>query len=137
MSLYELHVRSADPMGFGMIETIVELANGGATIKEGVLPRLSFPHSIILVIETEEEPTPTPTVRVFNMSESAREILIESEENQASSFSMSFESAPTTKEELDKMEFKDFRELCKTVGVKGRDRTQMTREYIKAKESQE
>ena len=137
MSLYELHVRSADPLGLGMIQSIVDLANDGATIKEGVLPRLSFPHSTILVIETDVEPTPTPTVRVFNMSEDSREVFIEQEAPESSTFSMSFGDTPVTKEKLDAMDFKDFRELCKTVGVKGRDRNQMTREYMKVKESQE
>lgn len=134
MSLYELHVRSADALGIGMIQTIVDLAATGATLKVGALPRLSFPQCVQMVIETDVEPTPTPNVRVFNMSEGSREITIKRPEPEASGFSM---NTPVTKESLDAMDFADFRNLCKTVGVKGRDRNQMTREYMKAKESQE
>lgn len=134
MSLYELHVRSSDALGLGMIEALVDLAASGATLKAGVLPRLTFPHCIQMVIETDEEPTPTPNIRVFNMTEGSREITIKRVEPESSGFSM---NAPVTKESLDAMDFADFRNLCKTVGVKGRDRNQMTREYMKAKESQE
>ena len=105
MSLYELHVRSSDALGLGMIEALVDLAASGATLKAGVLPRLTFPHCIQMVIETDEEPTPTPNIRVFNMSEGSREITIKRPEPESSGFSM---NAPVTKESLDAMDFADF-----------------------------
>lgn len=137
---YHLHITGSDSLGLNFIENIVEMANLGATIKEGTLPMMRFPHSLSMVIEAEQPPMPRSTVRVFEY-DSCKEIHAVFVEAKASEFSMEEDKVevdistnsgtPWTKEQLDAMDFEgEFRKVCGAVGVTGRSRDKMTKEYL-------
>lgn len=148
MALYEIHIASADMLGFGMIDSIIEYANKGAVRKEGVLPVMKFPFQIVMTHETEEEPVPNPTCRVFNMDDKAREVRIKKVEvvkveQEGGGFSLEVDPVFATddngkrftKEALDAMSWSDLKAVCKASGIGGRDRVQMTKQYLANSES--
>lgn len=138
---YHLHVTSSDSLGFNLIENIVELANLGAKIKPGTLPSMRFPHSCSMELEAETPPTPRATVRVFE-EDSNKEIFAAFVQPVAATFSLETEDevvvdkstnggTPWTKEQLDELDWEtEFKEVCKSVGISGRSRDKMTKEYL-------
>lgn len=137
---YHLHVTSKDPLGFNMIENIIELAAQGAVLKEGTMPYMRFPHSVSMVIETDTPPTPSAFVRVFEY-DTNKELKAKFIEAKAAEFSMDAgpdislatndRGEPWSKEELDAMDWEtEFKAVCKAVGITGRSRDKMTREYL-------
>ena len=148
MALYEIQIRSLDIFGYSMISDVIQYAGKGAILKEDTLPSMTFPYLCVMTHETEEEPIPTPTARVFNMSDKGREVYIKKieivkVENDGGGFSMEVDSVfatddsgkPFTKEALDAMQWSDFKAVCKAAGVGGRDRVQMTKQYLANSES--
>jgi hypothetical protein len=122
-----------------MIENVIKLANMGAVMKPGTIPAMRFPHSVSMVLEAETPPFTSACIRVFEF-DSNQEI-----KNQevaqavmpAFEFSMDAESevtsgnAPYTKEQLLEMDFDtEFRSVCKEVGVVGRSKDKMIKEYL-------
>lgn len=148
MALYEIHIASADMLGFGMIDSIIEYAGKGAVRKEGVLPVMKFPFQIVMTHETEEEPVPTPTCRVFNMDDKAREVRIKKVEvvkveQEGGGFSMEVDPVFATddngkrftKESLEALSWEDFKNILKADNISGRDRQKMTKQYLANSES--
>lgn len=148
MALYEIHIASADMLGFGMIDSIIEYASKGAVRKDGVLPVMKFPFQIVMTHETEEEPVPTPTCRVFNMDDKAREVRIKKVEvvkveKENGGFSMEVDPVFATddngkrftKEALDALSWEDFKNILKADNISGRDRQKMTKQYLANSES--
>lgn len=138
--LYEIHCGSADLIGVSLIQNVIHIANQGGVMKEGTLPFFRFPFIVVMTLESETPPIPTPSIRVFE-ADSRKEVfatLIEA----ASTFSFDFDESvlatnddgkPWTKEQLDSMDFEtEFRKVCKAVGVTGRSRDKMTKEYFAA-----
>lgn len=140
---YHLHVTSTDSLGMNMIENVIKLANAGATLKPGSIPFMRFPHSVSMVITTDTPPTPSATVRVFEM-DTNKEVFAAFVAPVAASFSLDTEDevetvvdvskngeTPWTKEQLDAMDWEtEFKEVCKSVGITGRSRDKMTKEYL-------
>lgn len=140
---YHLHVTSTDSLGMNMIENVIKLANAGATLKPGSIPFMRFPHSVSMVITTDTPPTPSATVRVFEM-DTNKEVFAAFVPKVAASFSLDTEDevetvvdvskngeTPWTKEQLDAMDWEtEFKEVCKSVGITGRSRDKMTKEYL-------
>lgn len=134
--LYQINITSKDSLGLNMIENIVEMANKGAVLKPGAMPIMSFPHSCTMLLDSDVPPTPSACVRVFEV-ETNTEVKPGQEPtvvapSKPAVFSMDNQEAkPLTKEELDKLDFQtEFKELCKSVGITGRDREKMTKEYL-------
>lgn len=140
---YHLHVTSTDPLGMNMIENIIKLANDGATLKPGSIPFMRFPHSVSMVIETDTPPTPSATVRVFDMETNKELFAAFVPAVAAAAFVMDTEEVvevvdaskngdkPWTKEQLDEMDWEtEFKAVCKAVGITGRSRDKMTKEYL-------
>lgn len=126
---YQLIVKCGNSLGFGWLENIVALANQGAVLKEGVMQSMRFPHTAYMEIESQEDPVATPFIRVFREDKS--EVSIIKETKEVSGFSMDVDTdVRLTKEELDALEWTAFKEVCKTVDVKGRDRNLMTTQYL-------
>lgn len=144
--LYQINITSRDSLGLNMVESIVEMANLGATLKTDAMPRLSFPHHCTMLLEAEVPPTPSATVRVFEYGTNKEIFESFSETKQeAATFSMDVNDddlkdttivdtgpvVPLTKEQLDALNWKtEFKEVCKLAGITGRDREQMTKEYL-------
>lgn len=138
---YHMHVTSTDSLGMNMIENIIKLANAGATLKPGSIPFMRFPHSVSMVIETDTPPTPSATVRVFEM-DTNKEVFAAFVPQVAASFSINTEEdvvvdaskngdTPWTKDQLEAMDWEtEFKAVCKSVGITGRSRDKMTKEYL-------
>lgn len=139
---YHLHVTSTDSLGMNMIENIIKLANAGATLKPGSIPFMRFPHSVSMVITTDTPPTPSATVRVFEM-DTNKEVFAAFVEPVAATFSLDSDDTvetvdvskngdtPWTKDQLDGMDWEtEFKAVCKAVGITGRSRDKMTKEYL-------
>lgn len=139
---YHLHVTSTDSLGMNMIENVIKLANAGAVLKPGSIPFMRFPHSVSMEITTDTPPTPSATVRVFD-NDSNKELFAAFVAPVAASFSMETDEeveevdvskngdTPWTKEQLDEMDWEtEFKAVCKAVGISGRSRDKMTKEYL-------
>lgn len=137
MALYEIHVTSKDHIGMNFLENVIALANMGATQKEGTIPMMRFPFSAKMMLETDVEPEASPHMRVFNMSEGACEIFIK-KPDAPTGFSLDLgKEVKHTKESLDALDWKEFKDVCKESGFGGRDRAQMTKKLLELIESQE
>lgn len=138
MALFHIHVTSSDSLGMNLIENVIKLANMGAVMKPGTIPAMRFPHSVSLILEADEPPYTSACIRVFE-ADSCQEIKNPQPvvEPVSATFSMdSFDDTSGgtkvyTKEELLAMDFDtEFREVCKSVGVTGRSRDKMIKEYL-------
>lgn len=109
MNKYLVYVQGPkDSLGFNFIENVVKLANKGATLQEGKLPRCSFPHSAWMYLETDEIMEDSP------------------------GFTFQIISEIFTKEQLEAMDWQDFKRIVNKAGVKGKDRQLMTNKYLQA-----
>lgn len=146
---YNLVISGSDPIGLNFMENVVEMANLGARIKPGAHAQMRFPHGVNMVLKAENPPVPTATIRVFD-AETNKEIFAAFvPQVKAAEFSLDIEDeddeeadnsgadlstnngTPWTREQLDAMHWtKEFKQVCKSVGIKGRDRDQMTKEYL-------
>lgn len=109
MNQYICYVTGNDVIGYTFMKNVVELANKGATLQEGKVPSLRFPHSAFMVLNTEELMESKPGVRY--------QIVVEK----------------LTKEQLDELEWPEFKALVKkATGQTGRDRQLLTNQYLKA-----
>jgi len=98
-----------DSLGFDFMKNVVSLANKGAVLQEGKVPFMRFPHQAFMYFETDELMENTPGFQFQRIQELY------------------------TKEQLDAMEWEDFRMVLKRgFSITGRNRQQMTREYLKA-----
>lgn len=140
MNKYHLVLTSSDTFGMAWLQNIIAMANLGAVMKENTLPKTTFPHLISMTLEAETPPTPSATLRVFEY-DTNKEIFAAFVEPKATTFSMENEEdtvdkstndgTPWTKEQLDGMDWEtEFKEVCKAVGISGRSRDKMTKEYL-------
>jgi hypothetical protein len=146
MNKYIIHVTSADNLGLAFLQDVVKIANLGATLQEGTLPSLRFPQIASFVLEAEQPPETKASVRVYDFD--SKQEIVNVPLAVAASFSMEEldEGEPETKgevvdtpegfvalskEALDALEFDtEFRAEVAKVGVKGRSRDKMTKEYL-------
>lgn len=143
MALFHIHVTSSDSLGMNLIENVVKLANMGAVVKPGTIPAMRFPHSVSMLLEADEAPYTSACIRVFE-ADSSQEIKNPQPVVEPVSATFSMDSVDDsvgektlnldkvyTKEELLAMDFDtEFREVCKAVGVTGRGRDKMIKEYL-------
>lgn len=114
---YELWVSMTCPIQF--MNTVVELAAKGAKMKEGAFPNIKrIPYSCKMVGSTPITKKSYLTTPIIGVTE-----------------------IPTLKfyneEMLEQLSWEDFKVACKVVGITGRDRNQMTREYLAKTKQQE
>lgn len=138
LNKYKLHITGSDQLGMNFVENIVEMANLGAIITPGTYPKMRFPHSVSMILESENPPTPTASVRVFEF-DTNKEVFAAFIDPVVSTFSLDVvvvdkstnDGTPWTKEQLESMDWEtEFKEVCKSVGITGRSRDKMTKEYI-------
>lgn len=114
MNEYKVLVTGSDGIGYTFIKNVIELANMGAVIEEGKVPTMRFPFSAWMYLKTDELMENKPGFQFQIMQENF------------------------TKEQLDDMEWSEFKAVLKRkFGIGGRNREQMTREYLKAVEDSE
>jgi hypothetical protein len=111
---YIAYVTGSDAIGYSFMKNVVELAQKGATLQEGKVPCLRFPHSAFMEFETDELMEDKPGFRYQIVCENL------------------------TREQLDDLEWEAFKkQLKRQFGIGGRNREQMTREYLKASGQEE
>lgn len=104
---FELWVSIVDPLEF--MKVVVELSAKGATILEGSMPRLrGTPLEIKMTVDSDK--TKFLDEDIIGVVEIPKNIFYSSDD-------------------LEDMTFDEFRVACKYVGIIGRDRNQMMREY--------
>lgn len=143
--LYQINITSKDSLGFNLLENVVAMANLGATLKPGTMPIMNFPHHCTMILEADNPPTPSASIRVFELDTHKEIFAVFVEDTQAATFSMDTEAnveapvvdkstnsgVPFTVDQLNAMDWKtEFKEVCKSAGISGRDRAQMTKEYL-------
>lgn len=138
MNKYHIHVTSSDSLGMNMVENVIKLANMGAVMKPGTIPSMRFPHSVSMVLEAEEAPYTSACIRVFEF-DSNKEVInpeVAQAVMPAAAFSMDSDAdegstAPYTKAQLYQMDFDtELRAVCKEVGIVGRSKDKMIKEYL-------
>lgn len=107
MNHYLVYVTGTDGIGYNFIKNVVSLANKGATLKEDKVPSLRFPHSAYMEFSTEEFMKDIPGFRFQIVEENL------------------------SRDQLEALEWEDFKKILKKRGIGGRNREQMTREYLK------
>lgn len=137
MALYEFVVKGSDPIGFNFIDNIIKLANLGATKKESQLPKMSFPHTVYMELESDKCPdVANASIRVFNMSEGGVEVkpgAVEAPAVAKGGFSLEVEDKPVklSKEELDALSWEEFKaEVKRVTGETGRDKKVLLATYL-------
>lgn len=114
MNEYLVLVTGSDSIGYSFMQNVIELANMGAVLEDKKVPALRFPHSCWMYLQTKELMENKPGFQFQIMQEIF------------------------TKEQLDDMEWAEFKAVLKRkFGIGGRNREQMTREYLKAVEDSE
>ena len=105
---FELWVSIVDPLEF--MKVVVELSAKGATILEGSMPRLrGTPLEIKMAVDSTK--TKFLDEDIIGVVEIPKKIFYSGDD-------------------LEDMTFDEFRVACKYVGIIGRDRNQMMREYM-------
>ena len=105
---FELWVSIVDPLKF--MQVVVELSAKGATILEGSMPRLrGTPLEIKMTVDSAK--TKFLDEDIIGVVEIPKNIFYSSDD-------------------LEDMTFDEFRVACKYVGIIGRDRNQIMREYM-------
>lgn len=114
MNEYKVLVTGNDSIGYNFMKNVVELASMGATLEEGKVPTMRFPFSAWMYLKTDKLMESKPGFQFQVMQENF------------------------TKEQLDDMDWPEFKAVLKRkFGIGGRNREQMTREYLKAVEDSE
>lgn len=109
MNEYIVYVTGSDSLGYSFMKNMVEIANKGAALQEGKVPRLSYPHSAFMYLRTEE--------------------LLENKPG----FQFQIIQEKFTKEQLDDMSWEEVKTVIKkATGITGRDRGLITAQYLKA-----
>jgi hypothetical protein len=110
MATQTLVVTSTNPVDF--INRVIEAAQQGAVLKERTCPRLKgMPYAVELTLETDKGIDSKPGVNAIPVPESEKIY---------------------TKEELEALEWSDFKKACKGYNLTGRDRNLLTTRYLQA-----
>lgn len=137
-NVYELAVGGNDTIGYNFIQNIVAMANKGATIKEGAPVIMRFPHSLMMVIETEDEMESGACITVFPIKEPVKEAKAAKEQAKLEAIEKAKKEKEEAlnkdkqkaKEHLESLSWEDFKTFVGKKGVSGRDRALMTTKYL-------
>ena len=105
---YEIQLGPVDHLGHKWAENLIKYTKLGAEVKKGSLIKATFPHHVWLTISTSEVLKNEPGVQVFRINETF------------------------TKEQLEVMEWLEFRDAVAQKRIRGRKRDDMMRAYLKA-----
>lgn len=114
MNTYKVRVKGTDPIGHEWLKNVVEVANMGGVIAEQFTVRTTFPHECTMLVSTEED------VRL--------------ETDMQKGIVVYPVMVAKTREELEAMEWEDFKKECREWGIGGRHRETMTNQYMRAVE---
>lgn len=114
MNTYKITLKSTDIVGVKWLHNIVRFANMGAVIEDRFFTKTSFPHEVTMILETDTD---------FRIETDMKEGII-----------VYPVMVAKTKEEMDAMEWNEFKKECRTWGISGRQRDTMLNQYMKATE---
>jgi len=117
MAIQTINVTGADPISF--INRVIELAAQGAKLKDKTFPRLQgrpFALQMEIQVEGSEEIAKAPGVNPLPVPLSDKTY---------------------TKEELEAMDWDQFKKVCKSKDIGGRDRNLMLTKYLQATQQAE
>ena len=104
---YEIQLGPVDHLGHKWVENLIKYTKLGAEVKKGSLIKATFPHHVWLTISTSEVLKNEPGVQVFRINETF------------------------TKEQLELMDWDEFRSAVAQKRIRGRKRDDMMRAYLK------
>ena len=104
---YEIQLGPVDHLGHKWAENLIKYTKLGAEVKKGSLIKATFPHHVWLTISTSEVLKNEPGVQVFRINETF------------------------TKEQLELMDWDEFRSAVAQKRIRGRKRDDMMRAYLK------
>ena len=117
MNTYKITVKGTDILGVKWLHNIVKLANMGAKIEERFHIKSTFPHEVTMLLETENE---------LRLETDMKEGIV-----------VYPVLVAKTREEMEAMEWEDFKKEAKAWGIGGRHRETMTNQYMKATEQED
>ena len=106
MNRYMLYITGNDSLGYNFMKNVVEASNKGAILQEDKVPRLSYPHSCWMYVESKDMLEDSPGFRYQVIQENY------------------------TKEQLEDMPIEDIRPILARRGIKGRDKSKMIKQYL-------
>lgn len=106
MKRYRVLVQGADNLGWSFLNNVIEVANKGGVVDKNIAPRLTFPHHLMMLVDSEEDLVSKPGIKYVPILQTY------------------------TKEQLEEMDWDTFRATVREVGVIGKDRQKMLDKYL-------
>lgn len=114
MNTYKVTVKGNDILGIQWLHNIVKIANMGGVIEERFHIKTSFPHEVTMLVQTENE--------------------LRLETDMKAGIIVYPVMVAKTREEMEALDWEEFKRECRAWGIAGRHRDTMTNLYMAATE---
>ena len=114
MNTYKVTVKGNDILGIQWLHNIVKIANMGGVIEERFHIKTSFPHEVTMLVQTEND--------------------LRLETDMKAGIVVYPVMVAKTREEMEALDWEEFKRECRTWGIAGRHRDTMTNLYMSATE---
>lgn len=114
MNTYKVTVKGNDILGIQWLHNIVKIANMGGVIEERFHIKTSFPHEVTMLVQTEND--------------------LRLETDMKAGIIVYPVMVAKTREEMEALDWQDFKRECRAWGIAGRHRDTMTNLYMTATE---
>lgn len=114
MNTYKVTVKGNDILGIQWLRNIVKIANMGGVIEERFHIKTSFPHEVTMLVQTEND--------------------LRLETDMKAGIIVYPVMVAKTREEMEALDWEEFKRECRAWGIAGRHRDTMTNLYMAATE---
>lgn len=114
MNTYKVTVKGNDILGIQWLHNIVKIANMGGVIEERFHIKTSFPHEVTMLVQTEND--------------------LRLETDMKAGIIVYPVMVAKTREEMEALDWEEFKRECRAWGIAGRHRDTMTNLYMAATE---
>ena len=114
MNTYKVTVKGNDILGIQWLRNIVKIANMGGVIEERFNIKTSFPHEVTMLVQTEND--------------------LRLETDMKAGIIVYPVMVAKTREEMEALDWEEFKRECRVWGIAGRHRDTMTNLYMSATE---
>lgn len=114
MNTYKVTVKGNDILGIQWLHNIVKIANMGGVIEERFHIKTSFPHEVTMLVQTEND--------------------LRLETDMKAGIIVYPVMVAKTREEMEALDWEEFKRECRAWGIAGRHRDTMTNLYMVATE---
>ena len=114
MNTYKVTVKGNDILGIQWLHNIVKVANMGGVIEERFHIKTSFPHEVTMLVQTEND--------------------LRLETDMKAGIIVYPVMVAKTREEMEALDWEEFKRECRAWGIAGRHRDTMTNLYMAATE---